>query len=194
MLPDGTTPAEGASCFINPLTSLAMLETMKREGHSALVHTAAASNLGQMLNKVCMADGIGLVNVVRSQEQEDTLRALGAVHVCNSTSPGFTDALTAAIVATGATIAFDAIGGGPLAGKILTCMETAANRHATTYNRYGSTTHKQVYCTAVSTRGPSSSGAPSAWRGARAGGWCSRISRRLARRRASAPRTGRRRS
>lgn len=145
VLPEGTTPAEGASCFINPLTSLSMVETVKREGHSSLVHTAAASNLGQMLNKVCLADGIGLVNIVRSQAQEDTLRALGATHVCNSTSPGFIDALTAAIVATGAPIAFDAIGGGPLAGQILTCMEIAASRNATVYSRYGSMVHKQVY-------------------------------------------------
>jgi len=145
VLPEGTTAEEGASCFINPLTALGMVETMKREGHTALVHTAAASNLGQMLNKICLADEIGLVNIVRSQAQEDTLRALGAVHVCNSTSPAFMQELTAAILATGATLAFDAIGGGPLAGHILTCMEIVANRNANTYSRYGSTTHKQVY-------------------------------------------------
>lgn len=145
VLPEGTTPAEGASCFINPLTALGMVETMRREGHTALVHTAAASNLGQMLNRICLADGIGLVNIVRSPEQEKTLRALGAEHVCNSTSPAFMQELTAAIISTGATLAFDAIGGGPLAGQILTCMEAAANRNATVYSRYGSTTHKQVY-------------------------------------------------
>jgi NADPH2:quinone reductase len=145
VLPDGTTPAEGASVFINPLTALGMVETMRREGHKALVHTAAASNLGQMLNKICLADGIGLVNIVRSQAQANVLRALGAMHVCDSTSPAFTQELTAAITATGATLAFDAIGGGPLAGQILSCMETAANRNATAYSRYGSTTHKQVY-------------------------------------------------
>jgi NADPH2:quinone reductase len=145
VLPEGTTPADGASSFINPLTSLGMVETMGREGHKALVHTAAASNLGQMLNKICLADGVGLVNIVRSPAQENTLRALGAVHVCNSTSPAFMQELTAAITATDATLAFDAIGGGPLAGQILTCMEVAANRNATAYSRYGSTTHKQVY-------------------------------------------------
>jgi NADPH2:quinone reductase len=145
VLPEGTTAAEGASCFVNPLTSLGMVETMRREGHTALIHTAAASNLGQMLNKICLADGVGLVNIVRSQAQEDTLRALGAVHVCNSSSPAFMQELIAAITATGATLAFDAIGGGPLAGKILTCMEVVANRNATVYSRYGSTTHKQVY-------------------------------------------------
>jgi NADPH:quinone reductase len=145
VLPEGTTAAEGASCFVNPLTALGMLETMRREGHKALVHTAAASNLGQMLNKLCLADGVALVNIVRSQEQEDLLRSLGAVHICNSTSPAFMEELTAALVATGATVAFDAVGGGPLAGQILTCMEIAANRNATAHSRYGSTTHKQVY-------------------------------------------------
>jgi NADPH:quinone reductase-like Zn-dependent oxidoreductase len=117
-LPDGTTAAEGASCFVNPLTSLGMVETMRREGHTALVHTAAASNLGQMLNKICLKDGIDLVNIVRSEEQEKLLRKLGAKYVCNSASPTFMDDLTAALVATGATLAFDAIGGGKLAGQI----------------------------------------------------------------------------
>jgi len=144
-LPEGTTPAEGASCFINPLTSLGMVETMRREGHKALVHTAAASNLGQMLNRICIADNVGLVNIVRTQPQEDLLRAIGARQVCNSSAPTFIQDLTQALVATGATIAFDAIGGGKLAGQILTCMEAALNRSATEYSRYGSTTHKQVY-------------------------------------------------
>ncbi len=145
VLPEGTTAAEGASCFVNPLTALGMVETMRREGHKALVHTAAASNLGQMLTRICLADGVPLVNIVRSQAQEDVLRALGAVHVCNSTSPAFMEELTAAVEATGATLAFDAIGGGPLAGQILTCMEVAASRNATAHSRYGSSTHKQVY-------------------------------------------------
>ena len=145
LLPDGTTPAEGASCFVNPLTSLGMVETMRREGHTALVHTAAASNLGQMLNRVCIADGIGLVNIVRRSEQEDLLRSIGATHVCNASSPTFTDDLTRVLVATGATIAFDAIGGGKLAGQILGCMEAALSTTAGEYSRYGSTTHKQVY-------------------------------------------------
>lgn len=145
VLPEGTTPAEGASCFINPLTSLGMVETMRRENHTALVHTAAASNLGQMLNKICLKDGIALVNVVRSAEQADTLRKLGAKHICDSTSPRFMDELTDALVATGATLAFDAVGGGKLANQILICMEAAINRNSTTYNRYGSPVHKQVY-------------------------------------------------
>jgi NADPH2:quinone reductase len=145
VLPAGTTPAEGASCFVNPLTALGMVETMRREGHKALVHTAAASNLGQMLNKICIADKIALVNIVRKQEQADILRALGAAHVCNASAPSFMQDLTDALVATGATIAFDATGGGRLAGQILTCMEAALNKTAKEYSRYGSTTHKQVY-------------------------------------------------
>jgi NADPH:quinone reductase-like Zn-dependent oxidoreductase len=144
-LPDGTTPAEGASCFVNPLTALGMTETMQREGHKALVHTAAASNLGQMLNKICLKDGIPLVNIVRSAEQADILRKIGAKHVVDSSSPTFMDDLTGALLATGATLAFDAIGGGRLAGQILTCMEIAANKSAKVYSRYGSNVHKQVY-------------------------------------------------
>ena len=144
-LPDGITPAEGASCFVNPLTSLGMVETMRREGHTALVHTAAASNLGQMLNKICIKDGVSLVNIVRSQEQADILRKIGAKHIVDSSAPTFMSDLTNALVETGATIAFDAIGGGKLAGQILTCMEIAANKTAKVYNRYGSSVHKQVY-------------------------------------------------
>jgi NADPH2:quinone reductase len=144
-LPAGTTAADGASCFVNPLTSLGMVETMRMEGHKALVHTAAASNLGQMLNKICQKDGIALVNIVRKQEQEDLLRGLGAKYVCNATSPTFIEDLTQALIETGATLAFDATGGGKLAGQILGCMEAALNRTAKEYSRYGSTTHKQVY-------------------------------------------------
>jgi NADPH2:quinone reductase len=154
LLPEGTTPAEGASAFVNPLTALGMVETMRREGHKALVHTAAASNLGQMLNRICIQDGIGLVNIVRKKEQEDILRAIGARHVCNASSPTFMQELTEALVATGATLAFDAIGGGKLAGQILTCMEAALNKTATEYSRYGSSTHKQVYIYGGLDRGP----------------------------------------
>jgi len=145
VLPPGTTSAEGASCFVNPLTALGMTETMRREGHKALVHTAAASNLGQMLNKICLKDGIALVNIVRSPEQADILRKIGAKHVVDSTAPTFMDDLTGALVETGATLAFDAIGGGKLAGQILTCMEIAINKTAKVYSRYGSSVHKQVY-------------------------------------------------
>ncbi|WBL75395.1 zinc-binding dehydrogenase [Bradyrhizobium xenonodulans] len=144
-LPEGTTPAEGASCFVNPLTALGMTETMRREGHKALVHTAAASNLGQMLNKICIKDGIPLVNIVRNKEQADILHKIGAKYVVDSTAPSFLGDLTDALVATGATIAFDAIGGGKLAGDILNCMEVAINKTAKEYSRYGSNVHKQVY-------------------------------------------------
>ena len=145
VLPAGATPADGASSFVNPLTALGMVETMRREGHTALVHTAAASNLGQMLNRICMADGVALVNIVRKREQADLLKAMGAAHVCIAGLATFLQDLTDAIVATGATIAFDATGGGKLAGQILGCMEAALNRTAKEYSRYGSTTHKQVY-------------------------------------------------
>ncbi|WP_439135581.1 zinc-binding dehydrogenase [Pseudomaricurvus sp.] len=144
-LAEGTTAKEGASCFVNPLTSLGMVETMKMEGHKALVHTAAASNLGQMLNKICMADGVDLVNIVRKQEQVDILKALGAKYICNSSDESFMADLTDALHETGATIAFDATGGGRLADQILTAMELAAQRTPSEYSIYGSTTHKQVY-------------------------------------------------
>src|SRR6266567_1669549 len=144
-LPAGTTAADGASWFVNPLTALSMTETMRRENHKALVHTAAASNLGQMLNKVCIKDGIGLVNIVRSKEQANILHKIGAKYVVDSTAADFMDDLTNALVETGATIAFDAIGGGKLAGRILTCMEAAANKTAKEYSRYGSNVYKQVY-------------------------------------------------
>ncbi len=145
LLPEGATAADGASCFVNPLTALGMVETMRREGHRALVHTAAASNLGQMLNRICIADGVDLVNIVRKRDQAALLRANGAAYVCDSSSPAFMSELTEALVATGATIAFDATGGGRLAGQILGAMEAAINRSAKEYSRYGSTTHKQVY-------------------------------------------------
>jgi NADPH2:quinone reductase len=154
VLPAGTTPAEGASCFVNPLTALGMVATMRAEGHKALVHTAAASNLGQMLVKLCLADKVDLDNIVRRPEQVTVLKRIGAVHVCSSASPTFMDELTDALAATGATVAFDAIGGGTLAGQILTAMEAAANRTAKEYSRYGSTVHKQVYIYGGLDRGP----------------------------------------
>lgn len=153
-LPEGTPASAAASSFVNPLTALGMVETMRREGHSALVHTAAASNLGQMLNKLCLEEDVPLVNIVRKSEQEDLLRAIGAVHVCNSTSPSFREDLVDALRVTSATLAFDAIGGGPLAGQILTGMEVAATASGGAYSRYGSTTHKQVYIYGGLDRGP----------------------------------------
>ena len=142
---DGVTPAESASCFVNPLTSLGMVETMRREGFTALIHTAAASNLGQMLQKICIADDVALVNIVRKPEQAQLLRDIGATHVCDSSLPTFAEDLKNAIVATGAYLAFDATGGGELANQILVAMEAAANETATEYSRYGSSQEKQVY-------------------------------------------------
>jgi len=153
-LREGTTAAQGASCFVNPMTALGMVETMRMEGHTALVHTAAASNLGQMLNRICIADGIDLVNIVRKPEQEAILRDLGAKFILNSSADNFMDDLTEALAATGATLAFDAIGGGKLAGQILTCMEAVAARSLSAYNRYGSDVFKQVYIYGGLDRGP----------------------------------------
>ena len=143
--PDGVTAEQGASAYVNPLTALGMLSTMRREGHSALVHTAAASNLGQMLNKLCIADGVQVVNVVRSVEQEEILRAIGATYVVNSTNPDFREQLTTAISETGATLAFDAVGGGPLGGQILAAMEAALVAKSPPRGPYGSPVHKQLY-------------------------------------------------
>jgi NADPH:quinone reductase-like Zn-dependent oxidoreductase len=145
VLPSGTTAQQAASCFVNPLTALSMVEVMRREGHKALVHTAAASNLGQMLNKICLKDGVSLVNVVRSAEQAKILKDIGAKIVLDSTSPRFMAELIEAVGATEATLAFDAIGGGMMASNILTAMEAAAAARMTAYNRYGSNTFKQVY-------------------------------------------------
>jgi NADPH:quinone reductase len=145
VLPEGATAKDGASSFVNPLTALGMLETMRREGHSALVHTAAASNVGQMLVKLCISDGVPLVNIVRKHDQEQLLRSLGAVHVLNSSSPAFSTDLVEALKETSATLAFDATGGGTLASQIVSGMEEAASATAAEYSRYGSTVHKQVY-------------------------------------------------
>jgi NADPH:quinone reductase-like Zn-dependent oxidoreductase len=144
-LPAGATAADGASCFVNPLTALAMVKTMQMEGHTGLVHTAAASNLGQMLNKICLKDGVPLVNIVRSDEQTRILKDIGAKHIVDSSKPTFMEDLVSAITATGATLGFDAIGGGKLAGQILAAMEISLNSRPGAYSRYGSSTHKQVY-------------------------------------------------
>lgn len=145
VLPEGASAADGASMFVNPLTSLGFVETMRVEGHKAIVHTAAASNLGQMLNRICLKDGVGIVNIVRSEPQAAILRELGATHVLDSTAPDYDAKLIEAIAATGATIAFDAIGGGNQAAQILSAMEAAASSGAGAYSRYGSDTFKQVY-------------------------------------------------
>jgi NADPH:quinone reductase len=145
VLPDGTAPEDGASCFVNPLTALGFVETMKMEGYAGIVHAAAASNLGQMLVKICKADGIPLINIVRSDAQVQILKGIGATHVLDSTSPDFQEELTSAIAHTGAFLGFDPIGGGKLAGQILAAMEAAAVRRMTSYSRYGSDQMKQVY-------------------------------------------------
>jgi len=144
-LREGTTPEQGASCFVNPLTVLGMVETMRLEGHTALVQTAAASNLGQMLQKVCNNEGIELVNVVRRPEHVELLRGIGARYVCDTSSDSFEDDLVEALTETGATLAFDATGGGPLANQLLHCMEVAAKAKDPGFNRYGSNVHKQAY-------------------------------------------------
>lgn len=144
-LPDGITAEQGASCYVNPLTALSFVETMRNMGHSSLVHTAAASNLGQMLNKICLKDGVPLVNIVRKEEQAEILRGIGAKHIVNSNSPTFMEDLIAALMETGATLGFDAIGGGPLAGQLLIAMEAAASRKMKEYSRYGSGQETQVF-------------------------------------------------
>ncbi len=152
-LPEGTRARDGASSFVNPLTTLAMLETMRREGHRALVHTAAASNLGQMLNRLCQEEDVALVNVVRTSAQEELLRRAGARWVCDSSAPTFRGDLVDALRETTATLAFDAVGGGTLASDILNAMEAAAATD-TPYSRYGSTVHKQVYVYGALDRSP----------------------------------------
>lgn len=152
-LPEGTRPDDGASAFVNPMTALGMTETMRMEGHTALVHTAAASNLGQMLVRLCDEDDIPLVNIVRRPEQAQLLTSMGAGHVCDSTSPEFMDQLIAALRETSATLAFDAIGGGRLASQILTAMEAVAGATGP-FSRYGSPVHKQVYIYGGLDRGP----------------------------------------
>ena len=145
---EGTTSVEAASSFVNPLTALGFTETMKLENHTALVHTAAASNLGQMLVKICLADDIPLVNIVRKEEHVELLKKLGAKYICNTSDENFMKNLIDCLVETGATLGFDATGGGnegKLAGQILSAMEVAANKNATEYSRYGSDTYKQVY-------------------------------------------------
>ena len=144
ILPEGTTARDGAAASINPMTALGMVETMRREGHRAIVHTAAASNLGQMLVRLCKADDIPLVNIVRRPEQVDLLRSYGAEYVLDSSSPSFETEMIEALAATGATLAFDAIGGGRMAATIIACMEVALMR-GRPFNRYGSPVHKQVY-------------------------------------------------
>lgn len=143
-LPEHITAEQGAGAFVNPLTALAFVETMRADGFTGIIHTAAASNLGQMLVKLCKAEGIPLVNVVRSAEQVAILKAIGAEWVVNSSEPDFFERLVEAIAATGAMLGFDAIGGGKMAATLLTAMEAVASKGAE-YSRYGSNTAKKVY-------------------------------------------------
>ena len=144
-LPDGTSAKDGASCFVNPLTALSFVETMKMQGRTGIVHTAAASNLGQMLVKICQKDNVPLVNIVRKKEQADILKGLGAKYIVDSTSPTFMEDLITALAETKTTLGFDAIGGGPLAGQLLVAMEAAASRNMKEFSRYGSGQETQVY-------------------------------------------------
>ena len=144
-LNEGTTAREAASSFVNPLTALGFVETMRAEGFKAIVHTAAASNLGQMLNRICLNDGIDLVNIVRKPEQVELLKSQGAKYVLNSSDDNFMRDLTAAIEATEAYVAFDATGGGDLGSRILTCMEKAALKDTELPGPYGSNIFKQLY-------------------------------------------------
>ncbi|WP_417610836.1 NADH oxidase [Parasphingorhabdus sp.] len=144
-LPDGAPAREGASLFVNPMTAQGFVNTMRDEGHEALVHTAAASNLGQMLAKLCLKEGIDLVAIVRSDEQKKILTDIGLTHVIDSSKDDFMEKLIAALAETGATLGFDAIGGGKMASYILTAMEKAAAVRGAEFSVYGSTTNKQVY-------------------------------------------------
>jgi NADPH:quinone reductase-like Zn-dependent oxidoreductase len=154
VLPEDASVADGAAMFINPLTALGFVETMRLDGHGAIVHTAAASNLGQMLVKICRADGIPLINIVRSPQQVALLREIGATHIIDSSAPDFEAALTDAITETGATIGFDAIGGGEMASMILNAMEVAIQRKTDEYSRYGSDIAKRVYIYGMLDPGP----------------------------------------
>lgn len=144
-LPDGTSAKDGASCFVNPLTALSFVETMRMQGRTGIVHTAAASNLGQMLVKICQKDNVPLVNIVRSKAQADLLKGLGAKYIVDSSSPNFMEELITALAETKTTLGFDAIGGGPLAGQLLVAMEAAASRNMKEFSRYGSGQETQVY-------------------------------------------------
>jgi NADPH2:quinone reductase len=156
LMNEGVSARQGASCFVNPLTALGMVATMREEGHSALLHTAAASNLGQMLVKICLKDQVPLVNVVRKAENVELLKSLGAQHVLNSSDDDFMESLIAVLTQTNATIGFDATGGGKLGGLILTAMEAAQAAKMGEFSRYGSTQHKQLYIYGGLDRSPTS--------------------------------------
>ena len=155
LLPAGATAAEGASSFINPLTALGMIETMRQGGYASLLHTVAASNLGQMLNRICLKDGVPLVNLVRRPEQAALLRAQGAQQVLDTSQPEFNAQLIDTLAATDTRLAFDATGGGTLIAQVLAAMEAALlRRPGLPYSRYGSQIHKQAYVYGFLQRGP----------------------------------------
>ena len=145
-LPLGDHSCEtGASSFVNPMTALGFVETAKMEGHDAIVHLAAASNLGQMLNKICQEDGMKLVNIVRRQEHVDLLKGIGAEYVVNSSDDDYMTQLRDAIAATGAFLGFDPIGGGQNTDNVLKAMEQVAVKQMSEYSRYGSNQDKKMY-------------------------------------------------
>ena len=145
-LPLGDHSSEaGASSFVNPMTALGFVETARMEGHDAIVHLAAASNLGQMLNKICQEDGMKLVNIVRKQEHVDLLKSQGATYVVNSSDDDYMKQLRAAIAETGAFLGFDPIGGGTSTDGVLKAMEQVAASQMDEYSRYGSNQDKKMY-------------------------------------------------
>lgn len=154
-LPEGASAADGASCFINPLTALGMVETLRLGGFDSMLHTVGASNLGRMLARICQKDGIPLINLVRRPEQAALLQAEGAEPVIDTSAPNFAARLTDALAVHGTRLAFDPTGGGTLAGQVLAAMEAALLRRSTqSYNRYGSLVHKQIYVYGTLNRGP----------------------------------------
>ncbi|KZX58744.1 NADH oxidase [Halioglobus sp. HI00S01] len=145
-LPLGELSSEqGASAFVNPMTALGFVETARAAGQNAIIHTAAASNLGQMLLKICQEDDIALVNIVRKSEQADMLRDMGATHVVNSADEDFFSQLCAAIEETGAYFGFDPIGGGQMTDTCFRAMEQVAARNMSEYSRYGSDQAKKMF-------------------------------------------------
>lgn len=144
-LPEGAAAAEGASLFVNPMTVQAFLATMQQEGHTAIVHTAAASNLGQMLAKLCRKENVPLVAIVRRESQRAILAELGVPHIVDSSTETFFEDLVRAIAAAEATLCFDAIGGGDMANTVLIAMEAALRSRGAESSIYGTPVHKQVY-------------------------------------------------
>lgn len=145
-MPLGDVASEdGASAFVNPMTALGFVETAKMEEQGAIIHTAAASNLGQMLVKICQEDDMPLVNIVRKAEHVELLKGLGATHIVNSSDDDFADQLRGAIDATGAYCGFDPIGGGDMVDVCFKAMEQVAASKMSEYSRYGSEQAKKMY-------------------------------------------------